>query len=273
MVVDPWPNRHGMVMRRLVHSLGLISAATLLAIGMAGAAHGASAAATATCTNGVQIDSFTFTPPSVPAGQLSTATLVVESCTGASQPDSTMWYGRFMSSGTGIPAGCPVFDPLILPTNIPASGTASSSLGFLVPTSCTATSLQVTATVRSAAGVTLVTATASLAIAAGSSCAVTYGVNAQWPGGFQAGVTIRNTGPTAIVGWVLRFNFADGQHLTRAFNVGSATQDGTTVTLTNIFYNSTIAPGASVQLGIQGTWAGTNTAPTAFTVNGTACTT
>jgi hypothetical protein len=103
-------------------------------------------------------------------------------------------------------------------------------------------------------------------------CAVTYTVNAQWRGGFQAALTIRNSGRATIVGWIARFAFPDGQQLTRGFNVGSAAQDGAAVALTNNPYNGTVAPGNSVLLGIQGTWTVTNAPPTAFTVNDTLCT-
>jgi hypothetical protein len=246
---------------------------TLLGTGIASSASGAPAAPAATCVNGVQVDSFAFIPPTVTAGQTATATIVLESCTGAAQQDSVMWYGRFLGPDTGIPAGCPALDPVALPASIPASGQYSRGLGYLVLASCTATSLQVTATVRGADGTTLTTATATLTIGASAACTVTYRVNVQWPGGFQAGVTIGNSGTTAIPSWVLRFAFPDGQRLTRAFNVGSAAQDGATVTLTNNTYNGLIAPGRSVVLGIQGTWAGTNTPPAAFTVNGAACAT
>jgi hypothetical protein len=45
------------------------------------------------------------------------------------------------------------------------------------------------------------------------------------------------------------------------------------VTITNLSYNGSLAPGASLssEPGFNGTWSGTNSAPTAFTLNGKAC--
>ena len=40
----------------------------------------------------------------------------------------------------------------------------------------------------------------------------------------------------------------------------------------NAAYNGSLAPGASATVGFTGTYAGSNTSPAAFTVNGTACT-
>ena len=52
---------------------------------------------------------------------------------------------------------------------------------------------------------------------------------------------------------------------------GSVSQSGEAVTATNASYNGTIAPGGSTQLGFQGTWNTSDSPPTAFTLNGTAC--
>jgi hypothetical protein len=45
------------------------------------------------------------------------------------------------------------------------------------------------------------------------------------------------------------------------------------VTARDASYNRTIAPGASTAFGFQGTYSGSNPSPTAFTLNGTACST
>jgi hypothetical protein len=51
------------------------------------------------------------------------------------------------------------------------------------------------------------------------------------------------------------------------------TQPDTRVTATNVSYNASIAPGASVTFGFQATYSGTNTTPTQFTLNSISCTT
>jgi poly(hydroxyalkanoate) depolymerase family esterase len=106
----------------------------------------------------------------------------------------------------------------------------------------------------------------------GSSCRIHYGVVSQWPGGFQAGLTITNTSTTAINGWTLRFSFANGQVITTSWN-GIFSQTGSQVTVTNTSSNGFIAAGSSLSVppGFQATWSGTNTAPTSFTLNGVSC--
>jgi cellulose 1,4-beta-cellobiosidase len=48
-------------------------------------------------------------------------------------------------------------------------------------------------------------------------------------------------------------------------------QSGSAVTATNAAWNGALAPGASVDIGFNGSHSGTNTAPTSFTLNGTTC--
>ncbi|HEX7737958.1 MAG TPA: PHB depolymerase family esterase [Ktedonobacteraceae bacterium] len=106
----------------------------------------------------------------------------------------------------------------------------------------------------------------------GAGCRVHYSVVSQWPGAFQGGFTITNTGTAAINGWTLRFSFANGQTVTQGWN-GNFSQAGSAVTVTNTSVNGSIPAGGSpaVEPGFQATWSGTNSSPTAFTLNGTAC--
>jgi hypothetical protein len=108
----------------------------------------------------------------------------------------------------------------------------------------------------------------------GVSCKVTYAITNQWPGGFGASLTITNTGTTTINGWSLLFTFPNGQTITQLWN-GNYTQSGSNVTITNLSYNASIPPGQSLssEPGFNGSWSGSNQAPTAFTLNGSACST
>jgi hypothetical protein len=118
------------------------------------------------------------------------------------------------------------------------------------------------------------TPTATPTATNGASCKVSYVVSNQWPGGFGATITITNTGTTAINGWSLKFTFPNGQTITQLWN-GSYTQSGSAVTVTNLSYNGSIAPGASTNSspGFNGAWNGTNSPPTSFTLNGATCST
>ncbi|MGH3990880.1 MAG: cellulose binding domain-containing protein, partial [Pseudonocardiaceae bacterium] len=104
-------------------------------------------------------------------------------------------------------------------------------------------------------------------------CRVSYRTE-QWSGGFNANLTIANTGTTTINGWTLRFSFTAGQRLTNGWSaVWSQPAGSAAVTATNLSWNATIAPGGSVGIGFSGTWSGSNPPPASFTLNNHPCTT
>nr|BFE70328.1 hypothetical protein GCM10020092_036290 [Actinoplanes digitatis] len=73
-----------------------------------------------------------------------------------------------------------------------------------------------------------------------------------------------------MTGWTLGWALAPGQGVTQAWNA-AVTVSGTAVTATNASYNGSVATGASVSFGFNGTWSGANPVPSSFTFNGTAC--
>ncbi len=101
-------------------------------------------------------------------------------------------------------------------------------------------------------------------------CAVAYRVTGQWQGGYQANVTVRNTGTATTNGWTLRWSFSNGESVREMWNA-SAQQSGPTVNARNADYNPQIAPGGSVQIGYNGNVGGTHTPPTSFSFNGAQC--
>ncbi|RKE17811.1 cellulose binding domain-containing protein [Streptomyces sp. TLI_171] len=105
------------------------------------------------------------------------------------------------------------------------------------------------------------------------SCAVHYGLS-DWGSTFNGDVTIKNTGTTAVNGWRLVFSFPGNQQVTNMWNAVPS-QSGKQVTATNpASYNTSIAAGGTVNFGFSGSSVtGTNGAPTAFALNGAACTT
>jgi hypothetical protein len=104
---------------------------------------------------------------------------------------------------------------------------------------------------------------------AASACQVTYTVSSDWGTGFTAAVTIQNTG-SAITSWTLGYSYAGNQALSQGWS-GTWAQNGKAITVTSASWNGSLATGASAQIGANFTYSGTNTAPTAFTLNGTAC--
>jgi len=105
---------------------------------------------------------------------------------------------------------------------------------------------------------------------AATGCQVSYSVTNQWAGGFGATVNITNLGD-ALEGWRLAWSFAAGQTITQLWN-GSVSQSGSQVSVTNAAYNASIATGASASFGFNGSWTGSNPAPTEFALNGVNCT-
>jgi len=158
-------------------------------------------------------------------------------------------------------------------TGLPAGLSIAPGTGLVSGTPATAGTSTVTVTATDGTGASgSATFTWTISGSGGGTCKVSYATQSQWTGGFVAGVTIANTGSSAINGWTLKFTFPGDQKITNAWN-GTVTQSGENVTITNASYNGTIAPGGNTSLGFQGTWTNSDAAPAAFTVNGTACTT
>jgi endo-1,4-beta-xylanase len=193
----------------------------------------------------------TVTNPGTQTGTVGTAASVQVHATDSAS-GQTLSY-----SATGLPAGLAI----------------NASTGLISGTPTASGNNTVTVTVRDSTGAT---GTASFAWnisgggGGGGTCHVTYTKNSEWPGGFTAQVTIANTGTTTINGWSLTFTFPGDQKITSNFN-GGFSQTGENATLTNASYNGTIAPGASITDGFQGSWTSSDASPTSFSINGTAC--
>ncbi|GAB3905675.1 cellulase family glycosylhydrolase [Microbispora bryophytorum] len=100
-------------------------------------------------------------------------------------------------------------------------------------------------------------------------CTVTYTAS-QWPGGMSANVGIQNLGD-ALSDWTLTFTFPDsGQKVTQGWSA-TWSQSGSTVTAAAMDWNKSLSTGGSTSIGFNGSWSGSNPAPTGFTLNGVAC--
>jgi hypothetical protein len=131
----------------------------------------------------------------------------------------------------------------------------------------------VNAGLASAGAALLVSAAVAVAMPAGASaagCSVAYTVSSQWQGGFGADVSITNLGDP-LSSWTLTWSYGAGQTVTQAWNT-SLTQSGPAVTARNVSYNGAIPTNGAVSFGFNGSWTGSNPAPTSFAVNGVTCT-
>jgi cellulose 1,4-beta-cellobiosidase len=100
-------------------------------------------------------------------------------------------------------------------------------------------------------------------------CTVDYKVQNQWDTGFTANVTVTNNS-AAKSSWSVKWAYAGNQKVTSAWNA-KVSQSGTAVTAANESYNGTLATGASVSFGFQGSYSGTNAIPATFTLDGVTC--
>jgi hypothetical protein len=101
-------------------------------------------------------------------------------------------------------------------------------------------------------------------------CQVSYTISSQWQGGFGANVTVTNLGDP-MSSWTLTWPFGAGQQVTQAWNA-TVTQNGSNVSAHSLSYNASLATGASTSFGFNGSWTGSNPVPSAFALNGVACT-
>ncbi|MCB5165169.1 glycoside hydrolase family 18 chitinase [Streptomyces bambusae] len=107
---------------------------------------------------------------------------------------------------------------------------------------------------------------ASPAQAAGSATA-TYTKVSDWGSGFEGKWTIKNTGTTSLSSWAVEWDYPTGTRVTSAWDA-TVTSSGNHWTGKNLGWNGTLAPGASVTFGFNGTGAG---APTGCKINGASC--
>jgi len=99
-------------------------------------------------------------------------------------------------------------------------------------------------------------------------CKVAYTKN-DWGSGFTTSIDLTILSEP-VTGWTLKYSYAGNQKLVNGWS-GKWSQSGQDITVTNESWNGNVAAGATVNLGGQFTYTGTNTDPTAFTVNGVAC--
>ncbi|MDT0270071.1 PQQ-dependent sugar dehydrogenase [Streptomyces sp. DSM 44915] len=101
-----------------------------------------------------------------------------------------------------------------------------------------------------------------------STCQVAFTAEA-WNNGYQAEITLTNTGEEPVADWRLAFELAAGQRFVSGWGATFAA-DGATVTARG---DASIPAGGSATLGLVARHTGDSSAPAAFTLNEGACTT
>jgi len=147
-----------------------------------------------------------FVPASVSPGGQSGEHLTIMNCGSSPLTLHLQWTARWSGvDGSTVPAGCPIYDPLLTAMTIPAGGRTAASLGYSVPAGCTATSLTGSVSATDATGVS---GSAVLQISGSGSgdcpggakiTAQSFTPSAVSPGGSATeNVTVRNCGSTAL---------------------------------------------------------------------------
>ncbi|MBV8805689.1 MAG: cellulose binding domain-containing protein [Sinobacteraceae bacterium] len=105
--------------------------------------------------------------------------------------------------------------------------------------------------------------------ATAQTCPVTYTIVNSWQGGFQAGISITNTGTTPINGWTLEWTFSGSQQISQLWG-GNVSSQGETITVTSLSWDASIPAGGTMN-SVGFTATGAAATPTAFLFNGGAC--
>ncbi|MFC8696417.1 glycosyl hydrolase family 18 protein [Streptomyces parvus] len=102
---------------------------------------------------------------------------------------------------------------------------------------------------------------------AATSATATYTKKSDWGSGFEGQWTVKNTGTTALSSWTIEWDFPSGTAAGSAWDA-NLTKSGNHYTAKNLSWNGTVAPGASVSFGFNGTGSGS---PTGCKLNGASC--
>jgi len=104
---------------------------------------------------------------------------------------------------------------------------------------------------------------------AATSATATYLKKSDWGTGFEGQWTVKNTGTTALSSWTIEWDFPSGTAVGSAWDA-TVTHTGNHWTAKNVGWNGTVAPGASVSFGFNGTGSGGGSAANC-TLNGASC--
>ena len=220
---------------------------TVTAHDAAGNVSAASTAVTATTSAASGGDT---TPPSVPTG------LTV----GAVSSSSVALSWTASTDNVGV-TGYDVYRGGVKTATVTGTSYTDTGLAASTAYSYTVTAHDAAGNVSAASAAVSATTAASSGGGTGAGCSAVYTVSSDWGAGFNANVTVTNTGTTATKGWIVSWTFAGNQKVTNLWN-GSYTQTGASVSVANAGYNGAIAAGGNTSFGFGGSYTGSNALPT-----------
>jgi len=124
----------------------------------------------------------------------------------------------------------------------------------------------VTAVLLGAGALAAAAAVAPTPALAAAGCSAAYSEPSVWNTGFTASVNVTNSGTTSITGWTVTLTYAGNPQIQPTGWNGTWSQTGETVTITNLSYNGSLAPGASATgIGANFNYSGTHTPASSVT--------
>ncbi|MEU9070061.1 glycoside hydrolase family 18 chitinase [Streptomyces sp. NPDC048306] len=102
---------------------------------------------------------------------------------------------------------------------------------------------------------------------AATSATAAFQKTSDWGTGFGGKWTVKNTGTTSLSSWTVEWDFPSGTKVTSAWDA-TVTNSGDHWTAKNVGWNGTLAPGASVSFGFNGSGPGS---PSNCKLNGGSC--
>ncbi|MFC5645938.1 glycoside hydrolase family 6 protein [Kitasatospora cinereorecta] len=190
------------------------------------------------------------TAPTAPTGLTATAA--------TSSSVSLAWTAA--TDNVGV-TGYDVYRGATLVASTSATSYTDSGLSAATAYSYTVRARDAAGNVSAASAALAVTTPGSGGGGGSAGCTATYRISSDWGAGFNADVTVTNTGASATKGWKVTWTFAGNQQVTNLWN-GAVTQSGSAVTVLNAGYNGAIAAGGSTGFGFGASYSGANTVPT-----------
>src|SRR5882757_8393033 len=102
---------------------------------------------------------------------------------------------------------------------------------------------------------------------AATSATATFTKPSDWGTGFEGKWTVKNTGTTSLTSWTVEWDFPAGTVVTSAWD-SDVTSSANHWTGKNKSWNGTLAPGATITFGFNGTGPGS---PSGCKINGASC--
>ncbi|MET9254473.1 glycoside hydrolase family 18 chitinase [Streptomyces sp. NPDC003717] len=102
---------------------------------------------------------------------------------------------------------------------------------------------------------------------AATTATATFAKTQDWGSGFEGKWTVKNTGTTSLSSWTVEWDYPSGTKVTSAWDA-TVTNSGNHWIAKNLGWNGTLAPGASISFGFNGSGTGS---PSGCSVNGGSC--